>query len=1595
MLWPWEIEPASLGLSSFPAPQTANEDHQANNAGGEIEAPPDVACYPSVAFFCNRLLTALNGLRMCCPVGIKQGYACAMRPTPMAIYYCYYSISASRVVVACVRTLHSAAVAIREAYTLRQTDSATTRLAGAHLASSFAHLAAPHILSCLLEHLFGGDAAAHLWQLHNPTGDDIPSSTEQQIARLTQQICEPFTRTWGQLSNGGLSVEANHQEVVVNFSPLPVNEVSHESLATVLEANAPPVKSLEVIPKSILTLEEVGTHLTTGTPIHSTQGETAPPDVALNSTFCPEGVPQSATPESRATSDSKPKPLSAKPIEIDPSHASVDISASSTLGSSATAEELEDQQTTHSGTHVGTSPDRELITLSSAPLEVSKTTSSIATSDASPSAQIATDLEASTEASSVGGTHRPTEVSLEENAPGLKKASPDDRCQKPESETAQEPICDPEDCLPHQHETPTVSSDDNDVATLDDAGKPIDFQTRTKQCASAADEDCSGPNEIETKRPFEETTAFPVLLTAFIDSQQEDTGNLKKTAEEIVPDDVTLDLAGLPLPKASEPTVKPGQAREEPPFKDVSEAVPKTIEKDKGRVPTAAVQAQNEGGRFDVLAELRPARDIQTTLPAPLTDPNASFEDAEMVVACDPPQAFSQGLEDNQPALNQQSTVATGQLNSDCRIPQPLPINNEFNEESSITGMSLEPLESLPPVANVASGPRNPVSTTNEGDNTTFATGSQNIAEDPPLIIEESEAQSFARTEHHDDPLVDQPEIDSVQYHPTAPQHAAPDFHKSPLLQAPDIMKVVGKLETGEFLLDSTEKSPVLSDSSDARVTDIGPPPEPTNVHNPPASESAREAALLNDPGLQDAVILQSPMTVATTLDASVAPEETDLQARTVAEPFLIRTKKRNEEDCGEEHYPATATDTQDCPTNTDVRDLSTVVVEHTTDTQVQSEHVVFRHDEDPEEQYDFILQPSGIEPATSFHESATFLDQGASGLDGGGVTKQPQPTAVDLPNKSVSSGERNSRFKAARLPSAILNADDASPGWNDIQGMGAWGVDGGLDAQFLGDAATGPEEADGTPLRTAPQLSELSSEICSTGVDYLVNSTDATGVVVAITSHEPLAEQPSKEEEEVNPPEFTGGDVHISKLSLKLDAVATSEDRNEAWDQDIETNQLDLGKSSKPQGQTFESAKLSEGENKDGDVVSPDNNPIDSLRAAKDVDNTPQKDIVPPGASPDDAAPEVQFQQIIKNTYNEQANSFPNWADDDDAQGQANEVDQPDMAGITEPQVLPSSSHQVAASPVAFEGTTIPDAIDEDEPYTASKDGAWAQEIAINQPDPKPQEQHLSPYQFIETTTAPKTHAGQDHQVKFSLPVNQEPITLTDACSDFPCQRIEGIIDEKPTGSGWHYEDGAWNQKIGVDRPDLRQNPEAKANHFKCDEDGFDLGPDSTSVQGNERPRRFRRLKLPPDELSTPIVIGALKQSSSPLGTRFIASTHPTGLPDVPENPRSNEDQLVDQQVNLKMTEPSAPQMLATTTDTTAVTWADSGSVSVPVLSGGSGRSDLEIHSGGGGAGGDALGSLPPPAFGITTPDDGHLDDVGVNNATASAEVSGWDADF
>ncbi|VDM30890.1 unnamed protein product [Hydatigera taeniaeformis] len=170
-LWPWEISEPPFVIN-----QQEDPSHD------EISAPIAIALHPPIAFFCNRLLSAFNGLCICCPVGLRDG-----------------------IISVCTRILNGAAETIVSAHKSRQLDSTAARTQSANLASMFVHVAVPHILSCLLQYVFGGDAAAHLWQLRPEVEEEV-HSTSQTIALLTRQVCAPIFVVWGILATDTLRV---------------------------------------------------------------------------------------------------------------------------------------------------------------------------------------------------------------------------------------------------------------------------------------------------------------------------------------------------------------------------------------------------------------------------------------------------------------------------------------------------------------------------------------------------------------------------------------------------------------------------------------------------------------------------------------------------------------------------------------------------------------------------------------------------------------------------------------------------------------------------------------------------------------------------------------------------------------------------------------------------------------------------------------------------------------------------------------------------------------------------------------------------------------------------------------------------------------------------------------------------------------------------------------------------------------------------------------------------------------------------------------------------------------------------------------------
>ncbi|KAM7542641.1 hypothetical protein Aperf_G00000016988 [Anoplocephala perfoliata] len=212
-LWPWEpVEPYFL----------VSQSGESNP--GEVQAPLEIARYPAIAFFCNRILSAFNGLRICCPIALRDGVL---------------SLS--------VRTLSDAANAIVSAHKTRQLDSSTARTQSVRLASVFAHVATPHLLTCLLEHIFGGDAAFHLWQLHQDSGETL--ATSQYVSRIAKEVCAPIFAVWGQLAHGPLPIdqpidldlmnrkqEPNSQEVMKQ-------ELKLQGQTTEFKSLEPPVKA--------------------------------------------------------------------------------------------------------------------------------------------------------------------------------------------------------------------------------------------------------------------------------------------------------------------------------------------------------------------------------------------------------------------------------------------------------------------------------------------------------------------------------------------------------------------------------------------------------------------------------------------------------------------------------------------------------------------------------------------------------------------------------------------------------------------------------------------------------------------------------------------------------------------------------------------------------------------------------------------------------------------------------------------------------------------------------------------------------------------------------------------------------------------------------------------------------------------------------------------------------------------------------------------------------------------------------------------------------------------------------------------------------
>ena len=107
----------------------------------------------------------------------------------------YYFCS---ILSACLRTLSGAAETIVSVHKSRQIDSTATRAQHTHLASVFALVATPHLLTCLLEHIFGGDAALSLWQLRLEEETEVLSSSHT-ISILSRQVCASIFEVWGHL----------------------------------------------------------------------------------------------------------------------------------------------------------------------------------------------------------------------------------------------------------------------------------------------------------------------------------------------------------------------------------------------------------------------------------------------------------------------------------------------------------------------------------------------------------------------------------------------------------------------------------------------------------------------------------------------------------------------------------------------------------------------------------------------------------------------------------------------------------------------------------------------------------------------------------------------------------------------------------------------------------------------------------------------------------------------------------------------------------------------------------------------------------------------------------------------------------------------------------------------------------------------------------------------------------------------------------------------------------------------------------------------------------------------------------------------------
>ncbi|EUB64028.1 Conserved oligomeric Golgi complex subunit [Echinococcus granulosus] len=221
-LWPWELSELPFMTNQ---PESTSPD--------EFSAPMAIALHPPIAFFCNRLLTAFNGLCICCSVGLRDG-----------------------VLSASIRILSGAAEAIVAAHRSRQLDSAAARAQSSNLASVFAHVAVPHLLSCLLEYIFGGDAVAHLWQLRLEGEEEVPS-TSQTVSLLARRVCAPIFVVWGQLSTGPLRAgDTVKQSVIPDTDEVRPTSDAHASLLTTALEKRQPSQFQHGEPKALASLTE-------------------------------------------------------------------------------------------------------------------------------------------------------------------------------------------------------------------------------------------------------------------------------------------------------------------------------------------------------------------------------------------------------------------------------------------------------------------------------------------------------------------------------------------------------------------------------------------------------------------------------------------------------------------------------------------------------------------------------------------------------------------------------------------------------------------------------------------------------------------------------------------------------------------------------------------------------------------------------------------------------------------------------------------------------------------------------------------------------------------------------------------------------------------------------------------------------------------------------------------------------------------------------------------------------------------------------------------------------------------------------------------